>query len=209
MKISLNGLELSRQAEGDMTVGQVLSEIQDEIRAAGRVVTGIAVDGLTLPEGWQRRQRLAMTVANAEVLQLTIEEPAELRRQTLVYASQLIGQLVQRTKPLGTKFRVGDEVTANNELASFLDDLKLVLAGLDHSTRDFKDHASATTIRNRVVQSANQLLPSLDRLYKAQAGGDYIAVADELEYDLRDQISAWPELVMDARQLIIELPQAQ
>jgi hypothetical protein len=209
MKISLNGLELSRQAEGNLAVGQVLSEVQQEVRTTGRVVTHIVMDGVTLPEGWQRRQRLSRPVSSVNHLELTVEEPAQLRQQTLVYASQLIGQLVRQTKPLGTKFRVGDEVTANNELASFLDDLKLVLAGLDHSTRDFTDLASAVPVRNRVVASANLLLPSLDRLYKAQAGGDYIAVADELEYDLRDQIASWPELVLEVRQVSQQMPQAQ
>lgn len=209
MRILLNGLELARRAENDQTVGEVLAELRTEIYAAGKVVTRIVLDGHTLPDCWQRRQRLSAPVSSARTLDLTVQEPARLKRQTLRDAAVLADRLVRQTKPLSRKFRFGDEVAANNELAAFLDDLKLVLAGLDHSTRNPEPTSEVAPLRDRIIESANRLLPSLDRLYKAQTGGDYIAVADELEYDLCEQISTWEPLLADAERTFNALPQAQ
>jgi hypothetical protein len=209
MRISLNGLELARRAEDNQTVGEVLAEIRDEIHAGGKIVTRIVLDGHALPDGWQRRQRLSAQVSTARTLELTIEEPIQLKRQTLRDAAALAERLVRQTKPLSRKFRLGDEVTANDELGTFLDDLKLVLAGVDHSTRLLEPGQTSSLVRDRIVESANRLLPSLDRLYKAQAGGDYIAVADELEYDLCEQISCWEPLLADAQGALEGVSQVQ
>jgi len=206
MKISLNGLDLTRTAEGDRTVEQVLSELREEIRRSGKVITQVALDGRPLLNGWQRRQRLASPVSLVQRLDLTVEEPQRLRDQTLQDAAALMERLHRQAKPLGRKFRVGDEVAANNELASFLEDLKLIMSGLDLSTRSIVDR-SPTSARQRLMDSAGQLLPTLDRIYRAQARGDYTAIADEVEYDLRDQMAGWKDVVAEARRSLDSLPQ--
>jgi hypothetical protein len=208
MKIYLNGHELARTADDDRAVDQVLTELREEIRANGQVITQVALDGRSLANGWQRRRQLANPVSSVDRLELTIEEPASLRRQTLTDAASLVDRLVKQTKPLGRKFRVGDEVSANNELASFLEDLKLVLSGLDLSTRPLGSPLPSSATRQWVVDSASRLLPTLDRIYKAQARGDYIAIADEVEYDLKDQITGWKDRLSEVQQSLKPLPQA-
>ena len=79
-----------------------------------------------------------------------------------------------------------------------LDDIKLVLEGLDHTTRGMEESpvprpCDATSWKPPVA------CPDLDKIYKAQAAGDYIAIADELEYDLPDQMTDWTELLAEAR----------
>ncbi|RPH95747.1 hypothetical protein EHM69_03430 [candidate division KSB1 bacterium] len=206
MKISLNGHELSRTAEGDQTVEQVLMEVRSEIQAAGRVVTRVAVDGEPLSAGWQRRRHLGKPVSQIQQMDLVIEEPARLQHQTLRDAAELADRLVGQAKPLGRKFRVGDEVTANNELSALLDDLKLIVSGLDLTTRKSNEN-SLSPVRNRLMDTATRLLPTLDRIYKAQAQGDYIAIADELEYDLRDQMVEWKDLLSEVQRSLEPLPQ--
>lgn len=208
MKIFLNGVELARAAEGDLTVDRVLSELREEIRHGGKVITQIALDGKPLPNGWQRRQKLNSGVAMIERMDLTIDEPDQIRMNTIDNAAALVDRLAKQAKPLGRKFRVGDEVSANNELAAFLEDLKLILSGLDLTTRAMNPNTQWESARQQVVDRANKLLPTLDRIYKAQARGDYIAVADEVEYDLREQISDWKGVMSDVRQVINPLAQA-
>lgn len=204
MKILLNDLELARRAEGETTLGDVLSSLQAEIAAAGKIIIRTVVDGKPLPTGWQRRKLLSVGVDSIQQLQLMIEDAHSLKQQTLLDARQLAGRLMEQTKPLGRKFRMGDEVVANTELAAFLDDIKLVFAGLDHSTRGEDPQGTLTPIRDRLIDSANRMLPTLDRIYKAQAYGDYIALADEIEYDLHDQITVWPDLLEEAKRCLQE-----
>ena len=194
MKITLNGFLLNRVADGDMTVGQVLAELKEEIRTAGKVVTGVALDGQPLPDGWQRRQRLSASVENCRQLDLLITEPATLRKQTLDHTVLMIDEMRNQTRPIARKFRVGDEYTANNELAAFLDNLKLVVTGLDHVTRELSDTSGANA-RAALNTAVGDIMPALDRIYKAQAAGDYIAIADEFEYELPTQMAEWDRLL--------------
>jgi hypothetical protein len=76
-----------------------------------------------------------------------------------------------------------------------LDNLKLVMGGLDHTSRGTNGPNATSFIRERVEQAAQQFLPALDRIYKAQAAGDYISIADELEYELPDHLTTWKSLV--------------
>jgi hypothetical protein len=209
MRILLNGVELARRAENNQTVGEVLEEVRSEIYAGGKIVTRIGIDGQPLAAGRARNERLAVPVSTVRALELTVEEPTLLKLRTLRDAAALAEKLAQQARPLSRKFRIGDEVTANNELAQFLGDLKLVLEGLDLSTRSPEANTGAVAVRDRILESANRLLPCLDRLYKAQAGGDYIALADELEYDLCEQISAWEPLLRDAERSLGPISQAQ
>ncbi|MBU0509631.1 hypothetical protein KKH27_12460 [bacterium] len=199
MKITLNGLDLARHAEGDRTVGDVLAELVEEIRRGGKVVTQVMIDGRVLTSDWQRGRLLASSVGNVQRLDLQIDDPAHLRQQTIQDAGRLVEKLVNQCKPLGRKFRIGDEVTANNDLADYLEDLKWVVAGLDYSTRGGGNANALSSARTRLMESANRLLQTLDRIYKAQAAGDYIAIADEIEYDLFDQLTGWVPLLGQAK----------
>ncbi|MFZ5432832.1 MAG: hypothetical protein ACOZB3_03570 [Calditrichota bacterium] len=207
MKITLNGLELARTAHGEQTVGEILNELKDEIRRGGKIITQIVLDGRMLTSNWQRGRLLATKADDAVQLDLTIEDPVRLKRQTVYDATRLVDRLVQQSKPLGRKFRIGDEVGANNDLAAYLDDLKWILAGLDHTTRDTDNPAHDSASRQRILERVGQLLPTLDRIYKAQAAGDYIAIADEIEYDLFDQLNSWAPLLEEVQESLESLTQ--
>jgi hypothetical protein len=199
MKITLNGMELSRRAEGSQTVGDVLTEVQAEIKRGGKIVTGVSLDSIPLPTGWKRRETLSSPVSNVQTLELSVDDPYRLLNQLLSDTEQMVLTLSKRSTELAGKFRIGDEVVANNDLAQYLDDLKQSLTGLDLLSRssDVLPHPS----RGNVMEAANQLLPTLDRIYKAQATSDYIAVADELEYELPLNLTACRNVLVQMKSL--------
>lgn len=207
MKILLNGLELARQAEGERTVGEVLAEVAEEVKQGGKVVTKVAVNGRVLSEDRLRHRLLSARVDDVPSLELSIDDPLHLRQQTAQDAGELIEKLVGQSKPLSRKFRIGDEVAANLELADYLEDLKWIVAGLDYSTREERAHEGESPVRRRLMDTANQLLPTLDRIYKAQAAGDCIAIADEIEYELIELLAGWSPLLGQVRQELQSLPQ--
>jgi len=207
MKIMLNGLELARQAEGERTVGEVLAEVAEDVKRGGKVVTQVAVGGRVLTEDRQRNRLLSARVDDVQSLELKIDDPMHLRQQTIQDAEQLIEKLVGQCKPLSRKFRIGDEVSANNELADYLEDLKWIIAGLDYSTREDREKEGMISARGKLMDSAGRLLPTLDKIYKAQAAGDYIAIADEIEYDLLELLAGWTPLLGQVRQELQSLSQ--
>jgi len=199
MKISVNGLELPRQATGDQTVGDVLSQVAAEIHQSGRVIVAIHVDGQWIP----RDEHSGVLLKGADAVQqldVTIADLADVQKRALDDAEQVIHALKMKSKPTAKKFRVGDDLTANTELAAFLQDLQLVATSLDCCTRNLKPVPRQTAMRRRLDETAGALVPTLDRIYKAQAAEDYVAVADELEYTLPDHLDRWQDLVRDVRQ---------
>jgi len=47
------------------------------------------------------------------------------------------------------------------------------------------------SLKQTLVSANARLLPVLDSMYKAQAAGDYVSLADGLEYDLTEIADEW------------------
>jgi hypothetical protein len=178
-----------------MTVETVLSELQSEIHRGSKVVTGVRIDGRVLLSGWQRRQQLNVPVSSVNHLELRVDEPKNATANMLADAENLLNNLIVGAEELARKFRIGDEVIANNELAEYFENLKLVASALDMASRQIAENPAGKSLRPQAEAAANSLLPLLDRIYKAQAAGDYIAIADEIEYEFPVQMAEWRELI--------------
>jgi hypothetical protein len=202
MKISLNGFELQRTAEGNLTVGQVLGEVQNEVSRGGKIATMIRLDGKPLPTGWRRRERLTSPVSSVGVMELTVDDPARLKMQMVLDAESLLESMNTKAAGLARKFRIGDEVVANNDLAQFLDELKLVFSTLDHISRANKSASDSRLARSNVMSAANNFVPALDRIYKAQASGDYVSIADEIEYELPNHLAKCMNLLEQEKKIV-------
>lgn len=181
MKIYMNGLELSKEATGEMEVGQVLSELQSEIHTGGKVLLGASIDGVAIESGFRRRRQLATSVTRINKLELMIQDPEAVSEQILKDSLQIYRQLQQEVPVLATRFRMGDEFTANQQLADVLDRLTLSLKG---SSIALKQRPLSSDLHGRLNQAGGELMPVLDRVLAAQTAGDYTALADQLEYKL-------------------------
>ncbi|MBM3324221.1 MAG: hypothetical protein FJY66_00985, partial [Calditrichaeota bacterium] len=135
MKVYLNGHELEGEGSGSATVGQALDELREEISKAGKLITAIAVDGEPL-QGEPGRERACARLQNeVERLELTVEEPKALLANGLASTRDFLQSLRRDLTKTATAFRLGDEVTANDNLAQCLDDLKLVITGMNAASR--------------------------------------------------------------------------
>jgi hypothetical protein len=202
MKISLNGLELKRIAEGSLTVKDILQELQTEIHSSNKLLLKAILDGDPLASEWERDYRIHTPVSSARHLELIIDEPRHLTRQLLKDSGILIERLSAKTGGLAHKFRVGSDVVANNELAEFLDELKLVVSGLDMTTRQSSTRPDLSAVRIQIEATASKLVPTLERVYQAQAAGDTIALADEIQYELPGLMNRWRDLIAETTRVL-------
>ena len=202
MKISLNGLDLPKTAEGPLTVKEVLKELQAEIHASGKLLLKAVLDGVPLPDNWDQDYRANTPVDLAKHLELVIDEPKHAAQQLLKDSCALIEKLTLKTGELAKKFRVGNEIVANNELVEFLDELKLVINTLDITTRKADKDPDCLKIRSDMEASASELAPTLDRIYHAQSSGDTITIADEIQYELPNQMSRWKDLLSETSRVM-------
>jgi hypothetical protein len=202
MKISLNGLELKRIAEGPLTVKDILHDLQTEIHASNKLILKAILDGNPLAPDWERDYRIHTPAASVRHLELIIDEPRHLARQLLKDSRLMIERLSAKTGGLALKFRVGSDVVANNELVEFLDELKLVVSGLDMTTRQSSTIPKLLKVRTQVEATASKLVPALDRVYHAQAAGDTIALADEIQYELPQLMNHWRDLIAETARVL-------
>lgn len=181
MKIYLNGLELGREAGGDMEVGQVLSEVQSEIHNGGKVMLGAAMDGVPIETGFRRRRQLATPVTRVQKLELTIQDPAVVSEQILKDSIQMYRQVQHDVPDVAARYRFGDEFAANQQLADILDRLTLSLKGTSLALKSKQINGG---LQARLNEAGGALVPVLDKVLAAQTSGDYTALADQLEYKL-------------------------
>lgn len=180
MKIFLNGHELAKQAEGPLDVGQVLDELQMEVHRGGKVVIGAAMDGVLIEHGFRRRRQLATPVTRVNRLDMTILEPEVVSQQILHDALEMFRQVQKEVAPLAASFRIGNETSANQNLADIVEKLTLSLKGASLVLQRGQSIANAY---GQLDLAGRQLMPVVDRILAAQASGDYTALADELEYE--------------------------
>lgn len=181
MKIYINGLELEKQATGEMEVGQVLSEIQSEIHADRKVLLQASMDGVPIEHSFRRRRQLSTPVTRVEKLELIVQNPDDVASQMLKDSVLIYQQLLQEVPMIATRFRMGDEYNANQQLAEAVDKLTLSLRG---SSLALGKRAETDGLHGRFNTAGSELMPVIDKVLAAQASGDYTSLADQLEYRL-------------------------
>lgn len=191
MKVLLNGLEIRGGDTELPTVGEILDQLRSEIGEKGKVVTAIAVDGELLQEDPQREKLEGRPPSEVERIELTVEEPKSLLAKGLTDTRDFLQSLRGDLTKTATAFRLGDELTANNNFAGCLDDLKLALTGMNAAARLPGVEDETAPLRQSLMSSNTRLLPMLDTMYKAQAAGDYVTLADGIEYDLTEIADEW------------------
>jgi hypothetical protein len=191
MKVLLNGVELQGGNGTAATVGEVLDQLRTEIGDAGKLITAIAIDGQLLESESQREKARARLQSKVERIELTVEEPKALLHKGLSDTRDFLQSLRRDFVAAATAFRLGDEVTANDDLVRCLDDLKLVLTGMSAASRLPGAEMETDSLKQTLVSANARLLPVLDSMYKAQAAGDYVSLADGLEYDLTEIADEW------------------
>jgi hypothetical protein len=191
MKVLLNGLEIRGGDTELPTVGEILDQLRSEIGEKGKVVTAIAVDGELLQDDPQREEVEGRPPSEVERIELTVEEPRSLLAKGLSDTRDFLQSLRGDLTKTATAFRLGDEFTANNNFAGCLDDLKLVLTGMNAAARLPGVEAETAPLRQTLISSNTRLVPMLDTMYKAQAACDYVTLADGIEYDLTEIADEW------------------
>lgn len=191
MKVYVNGYELEGITELPATVRETLDQLRSEITEAGKLITAIAIDEKVLKRNDEHERTWTQLSSEVERIDLTVEEPKVLLANSLSDTSEFLKTLRQDFISTATAFRLGNEVTANNSLAQCLDDLQLVLMGMNAASKLPGVESETESLRETLESSNSHLRPLLDTMYKAQAAGDYVSLADGLEYDLTEITDEW------------------
>lgn len=176
------------------TLGEVVSELEKKVKARGRVVCNISVNGMRLNE--TDELRLATTsVAELKDIEFETEDPAELIQSTLHSQAQMAAEISRVSLVAAEAFRRLDLNPAQNLLISLLDGcrwftdglvaLKSAPSGLMKLPFDDSQWSLAESEFRRVI---SEILAAVERR-------DYVLIADLLEYDLGNSLDRWRALL--------------
>lgn len=191
--ITLNDETLQAE-EGWKTWGELLEVLDRRCADAGQVVTAARFDGVDQPtfRGDGARGHLLKSLS---VIEVESTPPGALLLSTLDQAKQAVVALGASAERLGGAFRGFDVSSANEELVEFAQSLGTVVTlasvlsqaiGVDLATVRC-DGASG-------VDMIGELTTHADALIGAQDIGDWITVADVVEYDVAPALGRWPAL---------------
>lgn len=192
--IRISSTDLGGEFPGCQTLGEVVSELEKKVRAQGRVVCQISVNGMRLNESDEQRLS-ATSVDELKNIEFETEDPATLMQSTLQSQAQMADEVSRVALIAAESFRRLDLNPAQNLLISLLDGCRWFTDGLvaiksaPRSLARFPfDEAQWTLAEAEFRRVVAEILAAVERR-------DYVLIADLLEYDLGNALARWRALL--------------
>jgi hypothetical protein len=176
------------------TWGELLVGLESQCARGGQVVTAVRFDGVDQP-AFRAPALGAHRLDQVATIEVEAVRPAELLLASIDQAVAAIDTLQRSAERIGAAFRGFDVSTANEELAELAGSLGTVVTitstlsqAMGLNLGDLQCHGG------RASQMIDELVGHADALISAQEIGDWITVADIVEYDVAPSLRRWPGL---------------
>ncbi len=179
-----NGRESSRDADAFASIGDAIARYTGDLGGPRSVLTRLCIDGREIPEGeWDAESARAFGAIHAlEIESAPIEEIA---LRSLHGACEYAPQVREALAQVADRMRCGETSRACALFAVSLDALSVVMFAVDAACTHAGHHAAT------LAGLEGALEPWLGRLADAQERGDWITVADLLEFELLPLLDDW------------------
>lgn len=200
-KVLVNGAE-SGIAASAQTLGELLEILDREYQGHGVGVTAIRLDGVEEPA--LRDLSLAPTpLSTFQVVDVETTKLDELARSALDEASVAVDILGNAADRLGVAFRGADLAAANRDLVEFAVGLgSLVAMTSTVATATAFDMYQGKERDESAIDMIDELSARTDALISAQQVGDWVTVADVIEYDISSSLRRWPAVLATMREAV-------
>jgi hypothetical protein len=202
-RILLNGRE-QRAETACHCWGDLLARLDRRCAANGQVLTAVRFDGVeqpsfrdTLPPGHP--------LGGIRVIDGDAISPHRLLEASLDEAAAAAGALATSAEKVGAAFRGFDVATAGQDLSQLAKGLStLVMLAQTAGQAAGVDLQSLTCVCGTGTRMIEELSAHAEAVIRAQRAGDWIAVADVIEYDIAPALRSWPALFDALRQAIAQ-----
>jgi hypothetical protein len=198
-RVLLDGATLPLTGDAE-TWGGLLAAVDARLATAGRIVTDVRVDGID-DAAFREPVMLARRLDDITVLEIESGTPARLMDRCLEEAIAAIAPLAAGAQSIGEKFRGHNLTPANQGLCELSEGLSSLIGIVGAAGLAFQvdlrllrcgDQVAATTV--------NELGRHLEQLVLAQEQGDWITVADVLQYDVGPSLTRLAPVLESLRQ---------
>lgn len=199
--VLVNGAEAAF-TRGAKTLGELLEMVDGHCAERGALVTAVRLDGVDQPA--PRDPGLAvLSLAGDRRVEIDTAEINGLLRAALDVAVVAVDALGAAADRLGLAFRGADLSAANHDLADFAQSLgSLVAVTHTVATASFVDLAAVKDDTASAMDMLDDLSARTETLIGAQQTGDWITVADVIEYDISSTLRRWPAVLATLRDAV-------
>lgn len=194
--------EATATENGCKTWGDLLRAVDARCAAGGQVVTAVRFDGVDQP-AFREPALEARGLADVATVEIEAARPTDLLLSSLdqaVSAAETLGQTAER---LALGFRGFDVSASNAELAQFAGGLATLVSFTSTICQAMgRDLADISHEGASAACMVDELLRHADAIIGAQQAGDWITLADVMEYDLGPALGRWPGLFDTLRALV-------
>jgi hypothetical protein len=172
----------------------ILNELDRRCHDQGRLLASVRFDGVDQPS-FREQPVTADELRDFAVVEAESISPREAVDEALDDATEGLRAIIDAAGHLGPAFRGFDVAEANRELGDLargLGTLVAIVQAVSEATGTSLDRiaCSGTT----AAEMIDELTKHADAVIAAQTAGDWITVADAIEYDVFPALQRWPEL---------------
>ncbi len=194
-RIIVDGAEMSTPP-GFATWRDLLAQLDAEMSGRREVVTAVRFDGVDEP-AFRDPAVLARPLEGLAVVEIERGTPESLVQATIDEASGSVSALSAAASSLAGRFRGVNITTANSELADFAQCLATLVAtvraiglALKVDPREIRCEGAAA------ADIVGEMVAHIESLIENQKAGDWLTVADTIEYELGPALARW-QLLLD------------
>ncbi|MEW6322990.1 MAG: hypothetical protein AB1635_18125 [Acidobacteriota bacterium] len=197
-KIVVNDVERGA-ADRPQTWGDLLSELDAQLAPDGQIVTAARFDGVDEPS-FRDDALTRRMLAEWAVVEITSEAPRDLLSSCLADVEGNLASMREAVLKLGDVFRGPRLGVANDGLAHVAEDLRALVSLTEMLSGPLGVELHALKTQGQTVDGhLYELGRLLEQLVEAQQGGDWLTVADILEFDLEPALANWQAIFSTLR----------
>ncbi|MDP6978832.1 MAG: hypothetical protein QF570_09565 [Myxococcota bacterium] len=165
-------------------LAEVLQRSDRSGEAEAHLYTHIRIDGLDLPEdSFSRLDEIS--IAGVERIEVESRPSIEIAISSLRHSAEYIVPVRRAVDRVVGLFRRGRSDEANDLLADLSDSLGILVAAVTGTANVIPETAE------RLLTPIQELVEWLDAVINGQGNGDWVYVADLLEYEIDPRLEDW------------------
>lgn len=194
MNITVNGNQITERCAGAPTLEDVLVKLSKTAVPDNHLVSSVTVNGRHFTELYPGQSREINTekIFDLNVDTVSLEQFAE---ASLKDGAVFVERIAAHALKTAELFRMYDETEANQHYAQLLESLRSLFHFISSLQTTLKWDFSKMLYQNEPVQREWQKMTELiDELMNIQEEGDWILLADLLEYELVPILENWKKI---------------
>jgi len=202
INLTIDGISEQINTENFRTFRNLFDILTGEMSNEGRAVTEVTINGTTLLNN-DLYEQLDKPITFVHTLSIKSVTKTQLIEEQLGGLSDHIATMIVNIGKAADSFRVGDDIESQKYFAAVLEGLRWFNYSIDLILAFLKIDSHKEKIGNELIsQRIAEVSEIVSSLADSQDNGDWIMLADQLEYELVPSLQKWLKTIPLLKQFV-------